>query len=261
MKDRQTSKVRFLDRVRYAGCYHCGETSAKSMFRVKYFGPKVIEVCGKCKDKYHSFRTKVIAYVNDAIGDDRPYYSDFVSQNHQLFDSLYRVSPNVDDNDGNILAQALFGTCDFDGYPSYFVVPSIDTFTSLNELIRVINKVKSVDCVFYAYAEDIDSSTSKGKAIIASLIAAGNIENDRNKRNLEKARTIKKLNDASDNSSEAVAIIKPPAKTPIKRGETPNEFWTALAHLRNGTISIKEAASMCNMCVSTFRNRCKQFNV
>ena len=202
MKDSRVSKISFIDRVRQAKCYHCGQSSAKSMYRVKYFGPKIIEVCDSCKDRYHKFGNRVVVYVNDNMSADRPYFDDFVSQNMGLIDTIHRVSVDSTSNDGNIIAQALFETVERDGIPTYFAVPSINTFDGIGELVRVINSVRTKNCVFYAHEERIDSSTNEGKSIINTIITAYNMETDRYSRNLKKARDTKRLIKEYGNSDE-----------------------------------------------------------
>lgn len=254
-------KLHLFDRFMRVGCHHCGCTRGK-LYNVQYFDDEIITVCDECYSMLHLRSNSVIIYINEI---NTPQHTVFDNYMNGIGGEMFIVHKDDNLNDGNILEQALFNTVEFNGCPSYFVVPSILTFSNFKELKYVIDKVMDRDCIFYSQAEGIDSSTDAGKNMIDLIYKIADIEARETEIRINRALATKQfnkdcaaLNDSNEPVDQSHPVVR---KEPIKKGYTPNEFYICVGKWRNGHMTIKEAAARCNMSVATFKRRLKSFNM
>lgn len=272
MHDIRKDKVPFIDRYRHHECYHCGfEYLPGKLYAVNYLDGKEIYVCKECYERLHTTANRVILYMNR---NNTPFYiggynaaiigaGNNFGIHYDIKHDEYVVEENPKLNYGNILEKALFVTCsDKEDRPTYFVVPTIETFTDLDEMMYTINKVIDRGCVFYASKEGIDSSTNHGMKMISSFRTIESMMDRIYKRRVEKSIETKRRNtNASKSASNNQTTPSEGKRKQIKPGYTPPEFYTGVANWRNGCMSIKEAAASCGMSVTTFRRRLKANNM
>lgn len=269
MHDIRKDKVSFIGRYRHHTCHHCGTCEGK-LYAVNYFDNKTIYVCEECYKRFHTRANTVVLYINKNNTPIYQYFDkktdceDFLSINYAdtsfgIKYDVHLVEQDADLNDGNILEQALFITCITNNRPAYFVVPTIRTFSSFDELMYVINKVLDRGCVFYSSDEGIDTSTQDGMKMVSALKSVTSIMDRQDKRRIAKGLAAKKRNNQIDTAAECVN--KTQKKKQIQKGYTPPEFHTAVARWRNGYVSINEAAEICGMSATTFRRRLKKFGM
>ena len=264
MKDK---KVGLIDRlINKKRCYHCGfEASELYIIDDHVLKGNQICVCKTCKTVFHGPRSRVNAYIVESDLDTT--HPNTSVENFVM--SIVNVDRNnicIDyadksKNECNALNLCLFRTGKLDGTSaSYFYVDSIRVFKTLNEMFNTIDTVCGRGCVFFSRIENIDTSTAHGFETIRVMKEVAEINKRHMVRNLQKARNVKKDIAEFGKSDDPIdAVVRLPKKTPIKKGETPPEFWSAVYEYRNSHITMREAAAMCNMSITTFRHRCKKY--
>lgn len=178
---RKRKKLKFFDLLIKRRCYHCGNKNAP-MYKIKdymTFGNDIC-VCETCRDIYHGYKSNVNAYLVE-IDDDL-----ITEEKARKVLSADRIFINHKDpklNKENALNCALFWTCEFHIFSgpnkTYFYVQSIKDFGSIEKALEVIDIVtKDRNCVFYSYAEGIDTSTFEGRKIIDAIKTAVSMKNE-----------------------------------------------------------------------------------
>lgn len=263
MKDK---KVGLIDRlINKKRCYHCGfEASELYIIDDHVLKGNQICVCKTCKTVFHGPRSHVNAYIVES-------YINNTDPDDSVKDVVMRIV-NVDrnnicidyedksKNECNALNLCMFRTGKLDGTSAtYFYVDSIRVFKTLNEMFNTIDTVCDRGCVFFSRMENIDTSTAHGLETIRVMKEVAEINKRYMASNLQKARNVKKDIAEFGKSDDPIdAVVRPPKKRPIKKGETPPEFRSAVSKYLNGHITMREAAAMCNMSITTFRHRCKK---
>lgn len=263
MKDK---KVGLIDRlINKKRCYHCGfEASELYIIDDHVLKGNQICVCKTCKTIFHGPRSHVNAYIVESdlniTHPDTPVEDFVMSTVNVNREYIYVDHADKSKNDCNALNACLFVTVRLDNVSaSYFYVDSIRVFKTLNEMFNTIDTVCDRGCVFFSRMENIDTSTAHGFEMIRVMKEVAGINKRCMASNLQKARNVKKdIAEFGKSDGPIDAVVRFPKKTPIKKGETPPEFWSAVPKYLNGHITMKEAAAMCNMSITTFRLRCKK---
>ena len=178
---RKRKKLNFFDLLIRRRCYHCGNRNAP-MYKIKdymRFGNDIC-VCEECRDIYHGYESNVNAYLVETDA------GLIIEENVRMVLSADRIFINHKDpklNKENALNCALFSTCEFQVFnghnKSYFYIQSIKNFGSIEKALEVIDIVtKDKNCVFYSYAEGIDTSTFEGRKIVNAIRIAVSMKND-----------------------------------------------------------------------------------
>lgn len=264
MKDKKVSLIdRLINKKR---CYHCGfEASELYIIDDHVLKGNQICVCKTCKTVFHGPRSHVNAYIVESDLNttliDRSVEDFVMGIVNVQRNFIYVDHADKSKNDCNALNACLFATAKLDDVcASYFYVDSIRVFKSLNELFSTIDTVCDRGCVFFSRNENIDTSTTGGLKTISIMKEVAEINRRYMGTNLQKARKVKKDIEEYGKSDDPIdAVVRLPKKTPIKKGETPPEFWPAVSKYRNGHITMREAAAMCNMSITTFRLRCRKY--
>lgn len=152
------------------------------MYKIKdyiRFGNDIC-VCETCANVYHGFMSNVNAYLveTDAGIITEENARKVLSADHIFID---HKDPKL--NEVNALNATLFLTCEFkvfDGHnKTYFYVQSIKDFGSIEKALEVIDIVtRKRNCVFYSFAEGIDTSTSEGRKIVDAIRTVVSMKNN-----------------------------------------------------------------------------------
>ena len=178
---RKREKLKFFDILIKRRCYHCGNKNAP-MYKIKdymRFGNDIC-VCETCANVYHGYKSNVNAYL---VETDAGLITE---ENARKVFSADRIFINHKDpklNKENALNCALFLTCEFQVFngpnKTYFYVQSIKDFGSIEKALEVIDTItRKRNCVFYSYAEGIDTSTSEGRKIVDAIRTAVSMKNE-----------------------------------------------------------------------------------